>query len=61
MYSNFDKKNMIQKEGMDIVHNLLIQSLQVFEMSIDLFHHSNSHQRQFISTSIAILFLVKRN
>ena len=28
---------MVQKEGMDLVHNLLIQSLQVFEMSIDLF------------------------
>ena len=27
---------MIQKEGMDLIHNLLIQSLQVFEMSIDL-------------------------
>ena len=30
-------KIMIQKEGMDLLHNLLIQSLQLFEMSIDLF------------------------
>ena len=30
-------KIMIQKEEMDLVHNLLIQSLQVFEMPIDLF------------------------
>ena len=28
---------MIQKEGMDLEHNLLIPSLQVFEISLDLF------------------------
>ena len=27
---------MIQKEGMDLLPNLLIQPLQVFEMSTDL-------------------------
>ena len=67
-------KIMIQKEGMDLVNNLLIQSLQVFEMSMDLglFYsqishwlpelcYSTSHQRQFTNTSIATLFLVKGN
>ena len=29
-------KNIIQKEGIDLVHKLLIQSLEVFEMSMDL-------------------------
>ena len=37
MYSKFDNKIMIQKEGIDLVLNLFIQSLQAFEMSIDNF------------------------
>ena len=35
-HSNFDKKNLIQKEEMYLLPNLLIQSLQVFKISIDL-------------------------
>ena len=57
---------MIQKEGMDLLPNLLFQSLQIFKMSIDLgLIHSKINDKKGWGVvvlcryrSVSILFLI---